>query len=78
MLKCNKCGFEGSRAEFKYVGQAESVGAESIRRCPNCANLIICDELEEDEKSDFKDVWGMSALRGKIFKGKKGGKKNEM
>lgn len=78
MLKCDKCGFEGSRAEFKYIGQAEPIGAVDFRRCPACTNLIVCDEVEEDEKSNFTDVWGMSALRGKIFKGKKEVKKNEM
>lgn len=78
MLKCDKCGFEGSRPKFKYIGQAEPIGAESIRRCPKCANLVLCDEIEEDERSSFTDVWGMNSLRGKIFKGKKEEKKNEM
>ncbi|HBQ29128.1 hypothetical protein DK28_0206460 [Peptococcaceae bacterium SCADC1_2_3] len=81
VLKCDKCGFEGGRAEFQYIGQAEPIGAVNIRRCPACANLIICDEVEEDEKSNFTDVWELNRLRGKVFKGKKEKreeKKNEM
>ncbi|KFD41780.1 hypothetical protein HY02_05560 [Peptococcaceae bacterium SCADC1_2_3] len=81
MLKCDKCGFEGSRAEFKYIGQAQEIGAMVFRRCPACTNLVVCDEAEEDEKSNFTDVWELNRLRGKVFKGKKEKKevkKNEM
>lgn len=75
MPKCDKCGYEGNRSEFKYIGQAQETGAMSLRRCPKCAYLVTCDEIAEDEERNFTTVWGMSSLRGKIFKGKKGGKK---
>ena len=70
-MKCTKCGHEGSRAEFKYMGPMESGFRKSIRRCPQCNQLTECDEMAEDEVVGDAGAWGLKALGKKIQKGVK-------
>jgi len=65
-MKCDKCGHEGTRAEFKYLGMANEAGADSMRLCPKCRAAVYCDELAEDEKTSEVKVWGMRVLGKKI------------
>jgi len=67
-LTCNKCGYEGSRAEFKYVGAADFPGPNTFRLCPKCRNQVYCDEWEQNDKNPDVNVWGLSGLRGRVFK----------
>lgn len=67
-LKCDHCGHEGSKAEFKYLGLAESAGPNAYRFCPLCHTAFYCDELEEGDQFSGKGVWGAGPLRGKVFK----------
>ncbi len=80
MPECSKCSYKGLRNEFRYVGQAQEVGVLSVRRCPQCDNLVICDEMEEDRAVEGNNPWGISRLRGRVFSGKirKERKVNEM
>jgi len=77
MLKCEKCGFEGYRSDFKYVGaqidpDGQVTSGGSYRRCMKCGNLVFCEDFVEDYLAPSLKVWGMSpAIRGKVFKGKK-------
>lgn len=71
MLKCDKCGYEGSRSEFRYVSQACQIGPATYRRCPQCGRLVYCGEMEEDERIHGVNVWGLSKLKGQRFPGKK-------
>lgn len=77
MLKCDKCGHEGLRSEFRYVSQAHEIGAATYRKCPQCGGLVYCDEMEEDLKAQDIKVWGLHNLRGRTFSGKKKKKKSE-
>lgn len=69
-LKCNNCGYEGSKAEFKYLHLADSAGPNSYRLCPKCQFALYCDELEEGEQYTGEGVWGAGPLRGRVFKKK--------
>jgi len=71
MPECGKCGYNGSRREFKYVCQAEEIGAATLRRCPQCGEMVYCDEMVEDEKMENVKVWGLGKMRGQTFKAKK-------
>jgi len=76
MLKCTICGFEGYRSDFKYVGaQIDPYGqvtnGGSYRRCTKCGSLVFCEDFVEDYLAPSLNVWEMSPLRGKVFKGKK-------
>ena len=66
-VKCDQCGHEGSKAEFRYLGLAESAGPNSYRLCPRCHTAFFCDELEDREQSPGKTVWGAGPLRGQVF-----------
>ncbi len=66
LIKCHKCGKEGSKAEFKYLHLAESAGPNSYRQCPDCHAAIYCYELETNDP-DSKSAWGAGHLRGQIF-----------
>lgn len=67
-MKCAKCGYEGSRAVFRYGGLVEGGFRRSYRRCPKCGAFTECDEFAEDEKEGSGGAWGLKAL------GKKSGK----
>jgi len=69
MIKCEKCGFEGTKADFEYVGQ--EVGTLIYRRCRNCKNIILFDESDEENDTRDVQVWGISPLRGNVFRKKK-------
>ena len=61
-MKCTKCGHEGSRAVFRYVGPVDVGVRNSIRQCPGCGSHTFCDEFAEDEKMGEVEVWGLKAL----------------
>ncbi len=69
-MKCNNCGHEGSKAEFRYLRMAESAGPNTYRLCPECRKPVFCEELEKDEQSEGMKPWGLGPLRGKVFKRK--------
>jgi len=71
MLECGKCGYQGTRDEFRYMGQAKEVGATTFRKCPKCEAVFICNEIEVDDDYRGATPWGLSSFRGKVFKGKK-------
>ncbi|MDY6880718.1 MAG: hypothetical protein V2J25_00575 [Desulfatiglans sp.] len=66
-VKCDNCGHEGSKAEFRYLGLAESAGPNSYRLCPRCHAAIFCEELEGSDRSSGRTVWGVGPLRGRVF-----------
>ncbi|MDY6844265.1 MAG: hypothetical protein SVW57_09280 [Thermodesulfobacteriota bacterium] len=67
MLKCPKCGKTGTRVEFPYVAQAQSIGPDTYRKCPECGEFVYCDGIEEDEKMEGPPAWGMSQMWQKKF-----------
>ena len=69
-LKCKKCGHDGPRNEFKIIYHAADPGPDMYRQCTKCKELIYSDELEQDEQSDTTNLWGLSSLRGKVFRRK--------
>lgn len=68
MLKCRKCGYEGSKAEFRYLCQADGHGPNTFRRCPQCHSAVYCAELEVGEQFSGVGVWGAGPLRGRVFR----------
>ena len=66
-MKCEHCGHEGSKAEFRYLRMAESSGPDTYRLCPECRKPVFCEELAKDEQSVGMKPWGLSPLRGKVF-----------
>ena len=69
-MKCDKCGYEGTRAVFKWIGPVEPGLRDSYRRCPSCSALVMCDEFAEDEAADqSKKPWGFKALGRKSGRG---------
>ena len=68
-MKCDKCGYEGSRGVFKFIRPIEPGIRDSYRRCPKCEAEVLCDEAAEDEKSDGKLPWGFKALGKKSVRG---------
>jgi len=61
-MKCQKCGYEASRAEFRYIGPLAENEGGSMRKCPKCQQLTPCDDLSEDESAGREMAWGMKAL----------------
>jgi len=68
-MKCMKCGYEGSRAVFRYISPMEAGVRNSIRLCPSCGGITTCDEFDEDENAGQVEVWGLKALGRKTVKG---------
>ena len=66
-MKCTSCGYKGSKAEFRYLGLANSAGPDSYRRCPKCKASVYCDELNVGEQFTGEGVWGAGFLRGHSF-----------
>ena len=68
-IKCKACGFEDSKAAFKYLGLAESAGPNCYRLCPRCQAAVYCDELDLDygKARPGEEIWGTGPLRGRIF-----------
>lgn len=60
-MRCDECGYEGSRAEFRFIKTIED-SALTERLCPKCKALTTCDEVEEDEAKGPTLAWGMKAL----------------
>jgi hypothetical protein len=67
-LKCGKCGHEGLRDEFKFICRVADPGPDAYRRCPKCKSPVYSEELEQDKLSGDIEVWGLSSLRGEVFK----------
>jgi len=76
LLKCHKCGYEGSKAEFRYLCQADGQGPDTYRRCPRCHAAVYCAELEVGEQFFGEGVWGAGPLRGRVFRKKNKKSKN--
>ncbi|MDY6934124.1 MAG: hypothetical protein SVZ03_07865 [Spirochaetota bacterium] len=70
-LKCNKCEYEGPRNEFRILYRASDPGPDLYRQCPKCKQMVYSDELQQDEESSTNDIWGISSLRGKVFRRRK-------
>ena len=68
-MRCDKCGREGSRAEFKWIGPIEPGLRDSFRKCPDCGALVVCDEFAEDEQVSQEKPWGFKALGRKSRRG---------
>ena len=76
-LKCNNCGHEGLRNEFRVLCRVEDPGPDLYRQCPKCKTAVYSEELEQDEQTSGIDVWGLSSLRGQVFRREKKEKKEE-
>jgi hypothetical protein len=72
MIKCEKCGFEGDRSDFRRFYVSDN-GSRTTRRCPECGAEVQCDELELDEEMGFtaNKTWGLTGVWGQTFPGKK-------
>ena len=70
-LKCDNCGYEGLRSEFRALGRAADPSPDMYRQCPKCKCAVYSDELELDEQSPTLKVWGLSSLRGQVFRREK-------
>ena len=68
-MKCTKCGYEGSRAVFRYLGPIETGVRDSFRLWPSCSARVACDEFAEDEQVTETKVWGLKALGRKSVRG---------
>ena len=68
-MKCDKCGYEGSRAVFRFIGPIEPGLRDSFRKCPECESRVMCDEFAEDEQANPARPWGSKALGRKSVRG---------
>jgi hypothetical protein len=68
-LRCDKCGYEGAKVEFRYQGLASGIGAATMRRCPQCGKAVYCDETTEEEGE--VRPWGVGKVWGQTCQGKK-------
>ncbi len=71
IMKCSKCKFEGGRDAWHFVGNASFTGLLASRKCPECGNIEVANEMEADEAYSGPQPWGMDKFRGRVFKGKK-------
>ncbi|MDO8785966.1 MAG: hypothetical protein Q7J12_07080 [Syntrophales bacterium] len=70
-LKCDKCSYEGLRNEFRVLCRAADPSPDLYRQCPKCKCAVYSDELELDEQSPSLKIWGLSSLRGQVFRREK-------
>ncbi len=70
MVKCLNCGFEGTRADFRWMMSGDGSTAISIRECPKCGKPVYVNDLDEDEENRNVEVWG-SKILGMRLDGKK-------
>jgi len=71
VMKCSKCGCEGGRGIWKFIGNLNVTGTLAYRQCPECGHLEVCDEFFSNEEYRGPQSWGTGKFRGKVFKGKK-------
>ena len=50
MAKCEKCGYESSKASFRYLYNTTLDAETAYRECPDCYNWVVINELEEEKK----------------------------
>ena len=67
-FKCDNCGYEGSKAEFRFLGHVDSAGSDCYRQCPKCHVAVYSEEVGEAEDYSGKDVWGAGQMRGRVFR----------
>ena len=48
-MKCEKCGHEGARSEFRYLYRVRLESSQAMRECPKCLAYVVSDELAEQE-----------------------------
>ncbi len=49
-MRCDKCGFEGHKSEFRYLYNTTLDAETAYRECPKCYNWVVCNELEEERR----------------------------
>jgi len=67
-IKCDNCGYEGLRSEFRVLCRAADPSPDMYRQCPKCKCAVYSDELELDEQSPPLKIWGLGSLRGQVFR----------
>ena len=70
-LKCDNCGHEALRNEFRVLCRANDPSPDLYRQCPKCKCAVYSDELELDEQTPTLKIWGLSSLRGQVFRREK-------
>ncbi len=57
MVKCESCGYEGVKSEFRYLYNTTLDAETAYRECPKCYGRVVVNELEEEreEKALQKD-----------------------
>jgi hypothetical protein len=48
-MKCDKCNYEGSKNEFRYLANVQIDESITSRECPKCHTFVKCDELAEEK-----------------------------
>ncbi len=66
-MTCPYCGRTGEKIDFNFLSHADSAGANTYRKCPECHKPVYCDEVAEGEDYAGTDVWGTSRMRGQVF-----------
>lgn len=55
-MKCEHCGYEGSKATFAYLYNTTLDASTAYRECPKCHKWVIVNEMEaEKEESAAKE-----------------------
>lgn len=53
-MKCDKCGFDSDKNQFRYLYNVKIDESISYRECPKCYTYVECDELAEERRTDGK------------------------
>ncbi len=66
-MTCPYCDHKGNKVDFNFLSHADSAGANTYRRCPECHKPVYCDEVADGSDFAGTDVWGTSSMRGRTF-----------
>lgn len=50
MMKCDKCGFDSDKSQFRYLYNVKIDESISFRECPKCYTYVECDELAGEKE----------------------------
>lgn len=49
MVKCENCGYEGVKSEFRYLYNTTLDAETAYRECPQCYAWVVVNELQEEK-----------------------------
>jgi hypothetical protein len=48
-MKCEKCGYDGPKATYRYLYNVSPASHMAFRECPKCYHVEYRDELAEEK-----------------------------